>query len=171
MRVQHLRWCLLIVGLILLVSLVGCSASVTPTPSPSATPLSATFEALPSPPDTSLQDTSTPSPQPEIPTQTPLPPRPSKALTPTSVPTLADSEEQELVLNLLQDNGGCQLPCWWGFTPGETTWHTAQEFFASRQPRITTREERSTTPSAYKSHSKSARVVMLLNTISCVTIS
>ena len=131
MKAQHLRWCSLVLGLILLVSLLGCSVSVTPTPSPSATPLSATFEAPPSSSDTPLQDTSIPSPHPEIPTQTPLPTRPSKALTPISVPTLTASEEQELVLSLLQDNGGCQLPCWWGFTPGETTWQTAQEFFAA----------------------------------------
>lgn len=31
---------------------------------------------------------------------------------------------------MLQDNGGCQLPCWWGFTPGETPWQTAETFFA-----------------------------------------
>ncbi len=26
--------------------------------------------------------------------------------------------------------GGCRLPCWWGFTPGETSWQTTKTFFA-----------------------------------------
>jgi len=43
---------------------------------------------------------------------------------------LTTSEEQILISSLFQNNAGCQLPCWWGFTPGETTWQTAQEFFA-----------------------------------------
>jgi hypothetical protein len=25
------------------------------------------------------------------------------------------------------DNGGCRLPCWWGFQPGSTTWESARK--------------------------------------------
>jgi hypothetical protein len=32
------------------------------------------------------------------------------------------------VLDLLQTNGGCQLPCWWGLTPGETSSQEAKFF-------------------------------------------
>jgi hypothetical protein len=36
-----------------------------------------------------------------------------------------------LILSLLQDNAGCRLPCWWGYTPGETTWDSAYPFLLS----------------------------------------
>ena len=40
--------------------------------------------------------------------------------TPTPIPTLPAKEAKLLLLDLLQNNGGCQLPCLWGLTPGET---------------------------------------------------
>ena len=40
-------------------------------------------------------------------------------------------EEYAFVLGMLQNNGGCQLPCWWGFTPGETSWQATRDFFTS----------------------------------------
>jgi hypothetical protein len=54
-------------------------------------------------------------------------------LTPTSPiwtpqPTLPADEAKLYILDLLQNNGGCQLPCWWGITPGQTTWLEAQAF-------------------------------------------
>jgi hypothetical protein len=33
----------------------------------------------------------------------------------------------EQLLDLYLNNGGCQLPCWWGITPGETSWQEARE--------------------------------------------
>ena len=33
---------------------------------------------------------------------------------------------------MLETNGGCELPCWWGITPGETTWQAARDFFTSQ---------------------------------------
>jgi hypothetical protein len=35
------------------------------------------------------------------------------------------------VENLLQNNAGCQLPCWWGLTPGKTTLAEAQHYLES----------------------------------------
>lgn len=32
---------------------------------------------------------------------------------------------------LIQYNGGCRLPCWWGLTPGQTRWETAQELLTA----------------------------------------
>lgn len=55
-------------------------------------------------------------------TPTPLPP------TWTPLPTLDPEEARELVSKLLQDNGGCLLPCFWGMTPGITTWDEAKSF-------------------------------------------
>ena len=43
---------------------------------------------------------------------------------PTYTPfsTLSPSGSISLVLELLQNNPSCLLPCWWGITPGETSW-------------------------------------------------
>ncbi len=61
----------------------------------------------------------------EMSTPTPLPP------TWTPLPTLNSEEASEFVSKLLQDNGGCLLPCFWGMTPGITTWDKAMSFLQS----------------------------------------
>jgi hypothetical protein len=56
-------------------------------------------------------------------------------LTWTPLPTLSPGEADVLVMDLLENNAGCQLPCWWGIWPGETTWDEAKyylETFASK---------------------------------------
>jgi hypothetical protein len=40
--------------------------------------------------------------------------------TPSPEPTLTNADAKNLVINLLQNNGGCQLPCIWGITPKKT---------------------------------------------------
>jgi hypothetical protein len=69
--------------------------------------------------------TSVPTPTPEI-TNTP-------ELTLTAIPkaTLIPEEARKLVQELLENNGGCKLPCWWGITPGKTTWAEAHLFLES----------------------------------------
>lgn len=32
---------------------------------------------------------------------------------------------------MLEKNGGCELPCWWGITPGKTSWQDAAHFLGS----------------------------------------
>ncbi|MGH2536938.1 MAG: hypothetical protein ACRDHL_06070, partial [Candidatus Promineifilaceae bacterium] len=49
----------------------------------------------------------------------------------TPFPTLAPEAAHALVTELLQTNGGCRLPCWWGFTPGQTSWATAGPYLAT----------------------------------------
>lgn len=44
--------------------------------------------------------------------------------TPTAFPNY--DEAQRLVQELLENNAGCKLPCWWGITPGKTTWIEAR---------------------------------------------
>lgn len=39
----------------------------------------------------------------------------------TPLPTLSIAESRRYVLELLQNNGGCKLPCFWGITPGKTS--------------------------------------------------
>jgi len=41
--------------------------------------------------------------------------------------TSESEEAQKLVQDLLESNGGCRLPCWWGITPGKTTWAEARQ--------------------------------------------
>ncbi|MBW8010502.1 MAG: hypothetical protein FVQ83_04560 [Chloroflexi bacterium] len=59
-----------------------------------------------------------------MPTRTPLP-------TWTPLPTLSSEEALELVEELYATNAGCRLPCWWGITPGVTSWEEARQFFAT----------------------------------------
>jgi len=47
-----------------------------------------------------------------------------EASTPTALPNY--DEGQRLVQELLENNAGCKLPCWWGITPGKTTWIEAR---------------------------------------------
>jgi hypothetical protein len=48
----------------------------------------------------------------------------------TPVPTLSSEDAKTVVRELLETNGGCRLPCWWGLTPGRTTWEEALRFLA-----------------------------------------
>ncbi|MEO7841031.1 MAG: hypothetical protein ABIU06_16950 [Anaerolineales bacterium] len=79
------------------------------------------------------------STQPEIVEKTPSPkntevvitqtPIPTLTLTPTPsvipLPTLTSQEKIDQVAEIQTSNGGCNLPCWWGITPGVTTWDDA----------------------------------------------
>ena len=62
--------------------------------------------------------TITPVPSPIL-TQTALP-----DLIPETTPSPTDIPERvtEFVLEMLETNGDCDLPCFWGITPGETSW-------------------------------------------------
>lgn len=46
----------------------------------------------------------------------------------TPLPTLSARQARVKINELLGTNGGCELPCWWGITPGETSWHDASRF-------------------------------------------
>lgn len=84
-------------------------------------------------PSTTLNKASTPTStatiQPPTPTFTPTP-QPTATETPVSIPTPPSVEVRQQVLWLLENNNGCQLPCWWGITPGQTQWAVAEEFLS-----------------------------------------
>jgi len=97
------------------VELVTPMATVTATPTTIVIPtLTATSTATSSPTKTKFPPTSTPTP------------------TPTPVPTLSTVEEGELLSALLIGNAGCELPCWWGVIPGQTSAQVARDLFASQ---------------------------------------
>jgi hypothetical protein len=52
------------------------------------------------------------------PTLTPLPPIPTEKF-------------QSYLSELMENNGGCRLPCLWGIVPGETSWDEASQFLAT----------------------------------------
>jgi hypothetical protein len=49
--------------------------------------------------------------------------------TPTGTPMPPD-EVREWISKRLADNGGCRLPCWWGITPGKTTWEETNKLLS-----------------------------------------
>jgi hypothetical protein len=58
---------------------------------------------------------------------------------PNLSPLLTAKEDAQLV-EMLQTNGGCELPCWWGITPGVTLAEDAQQIFLSLGKPIGIRE-------------------------------
>jgi hypothetical protein len=48
----------------------------------------------------------------------------------TPLPTLDPEQAGNQVRQLLMNNGGCQLPCWWGIVPGRTPLQEAIHFLA-----------------------------------------
>lgn len=65
----------------------------------------------------------------EIKTNTPA----EKMLTPlpSALPTIDSTKAVELTIELLKTNWDCKYPCWWGITPGETTWGDARSFLST----------------------------------------
>jgi hypothetical protein len=130
----------LLTGLIILIAMCGCSSSplVTAILVATSSPLSQT-PRITSPTAVSPAKLSTQTAKLIIATLTPSKVSTStstlaltqilEAPSPTLGPTLAETDKEALVLDLLQNNAGCELPCWWGFTPGLTTWETARDFF------------------------------------------
>lgn len=108
--------------------MAGCISSPTKTilPEPAET-----LRPLPT-----LSSTETQTPSPTLLTSTPtLEPTPTLEITltehpptqtPTVGPTMTTQERKAFVKKLLQTNAGCELPCWWGITPGVTPWQQAQ---------------------------------------------
>jgi hypothetical protein len=56
---------------------------------------------------------------------------PEATSTPPPLSTLPPEGADALLLDLLQNNAGCQLPCWWGAVPGETMWSSFESFLAT----------------------------------------
>lgn len=81
---------------------VSCTASTGQVANPTMTP---------SNPATSIPSLTRP-PSPSLVVNTPVT---------TRTPTLTPEQEKAFVIDALTNNGGCELPCWWGIVPGEST--------------------------------------------------
>ncbi len=104
----------IIISLVIGIQLIGClSGSSTPTPTLLVSEIK-TSNSIP---------TSTPSPNPTS-TNTFIP-----TATWTPLPTILPDEFSDTLLNLLNSNAGCELPCWLGIIPGKTTMPEAVHHF------------------------------------------
>lgn len=93
-----------------LIIIVACSTSVSEA-------------ALPQPVNTALPIfTSTNITETPFNTNTPF------ILTETPLPTLNPEDAYTQLQDLLKNNANCRLPCWWGITPGKTSWQDASRF-------------------------------------------
>ena len=61
--------------------------------------------------------------QTKIATSTPLPTVIVKSIQ-TPLPTLDSQNPSLIVKDLLENNRNCQLPCWWGVIPSQTSWES-----------------------------------------------
>jgi hypothetical protein len=124
---QRIVICSILFGLFV----AGC-VPATNTPVVPTTPAATTSLATKPGPTSTLFPTATNSPSPTA-IAIPLTPTPTYTRLPptwTPLPTLAPTEARAFAMNLLIENSGCNLPCWWGFIPGETRWSEAQQFLA-----------------------------------------
>lgn len=84
-------------------------------------------------PNVPIRFTTTPLAQATTLASTNIVPPPTSIATPTQisspVPTLTVQQLTEYALEMLKDNGGCDLPCWWGIIPGETRLQEAKHRF------------------------------------------
>lgn len=144
MRLKH--FARVICGTLLVILVTCCSQPVTQlTPSPTPVRVSATITLTPTPivatvTPTSTLRVSTPTP-PATPTPSPTH-TPTNPPTLTPLPTLTQKERDAQILQLLQTNGDCSLPCWWGISPGTTTWDTARQLFVSMGSKVPTYSRR-----------------------------
>ena len=93
------------------------------TPELSATPTSTnTATSIPS---ATLNSTATVT---SIPSATPTSsPTPMPTLTP--LPIVDPSQRGQVYYDLMSSNGGCELPCWWGFELGKTSIDEVRQFY------------------------------------------
>lgn len=66
---------------------------------------------------------------------------PTLAATWTPLPTLSKDDKIDIVRILIETNGWCRFPCWWGITPGETTWQEAKQFLGTFSNKIYEEED------------------------------
>ena len=118
-----------------LLVMVGCS-QITPSLNQQSTSISSNLVFTPTSSDKGQTQTKTitatktsPAPKPTVfATEKVLPTFTLTSVsTLTPLPTLSQRDAHNLIQALLQNNGGCRLPCWWGITPGQTDWNTARQ--------------------------------------------
>jgi len=140
----------LIIGLFLtMVTLFGCSGyqpdvqeselvisnkNLTPMAPITTVPPSITLAPASIPTSTpTTTATSSPSATPTATATATQPPtvRPTLVSTLTPLPTIEPQQRGQSYTDLMRNNGGCTLPCWWGFELGATNIGTVKQFYSS----------------------------------------
>jgi len=145
-EMNHFINILLWIGfLLVLMVFVGCTTAQSDTPGsestltgPNDTP-TASADVISSPVPTSISETptATATPAPSIvPTQTPLPTMTIASIstatpTLTPLPTIPPSQRGQVYNDLMSGNGGCTLPCWWGFELGKASIGEVRQLYTS----------------------------------------
>ncbi len=110
---------ILIFSTIIAYLISACSSQIQPTLPPTITPSPTGFTRPSDTPTFPIQPseefTSTPTPSPTIPTYTSTT---TLLPTPTQLPVFSTTEAQDVLSQFVINNGGCQLPCVFGLTPG-----------------------------------------------------
>jgi hypothetical protein len=123
MMIKGKKYTLLAVITFLLASSCSISQQQLPVPTSGESPIPDT--ATP----TFFQPSSTTTITPTVePTRTPTITPTFLIPTWTPLPTLFPDAARSMVTELLNSNGGCRLPCWWGIEPGKTSWVEARHF-------------------------------------------
>lgn len=104
--------------------MAGCSAF-----NPSAAKLTTIPDQQTSEPSSTL--VGAPGNEEILPTLVKLPTAVLPLQTLTNLPNLSQNEARVAMLDLVQNNGDCRLPCIWGLTPGVTDTHSRQMLLAS----------------------------------------
>ena len=129
----------LIVFTLAILLIASCNTSVGSIFTPAVTPVGTTIVPLPTMP---------PSLVPVV--NTPMPPL---------IPTLTAEQERTFVLDMLANNGGCELPCWWGIKPAVATLQTLRDRFGRPFKKGLPRQDGTTLYEAYYDLLNSAGVV------------
>ena len=130
-----------LVALLSLLLLAACAAS-SPTMTPEAV-LAPTSTSTTVPPTNTPRSTDTPrstittTRRSRGPTSTHFPTATPPPVVPTPErpePTLTSEEERLYVEKMLETNGECELPCWWGIVPGSNTIEVLRKIKAYGEP-------------------------------------
>jgi hypothetical protein len=79
----------------------------------------------------------------------------------TQFPTLSPDQLDTVIIKLLKPNLQCQLNCWWGIVPGQTTWQKTQQWLSSEG--IDTHYFESSIRYYYKSYVNPDRIINHFN--------
>jgi hypothetical protein len=116
----YVRVLYFVFSLIILGSLISCQVGPT---------------QLPIQPSETFTQSATGTSSPNPPTQIPIPTATSTEIS-TLISTPQGKDAREKIKYLMDTNGNCSFPCWWGIAPGKTTWDEANAYLSPFVDRI-----------------------------------
>ncbi|HSH05213.1 MAG TPA: hypothetical protein VLL52_22045 [Anaerolineae bacterium] len=142
MVTSYCKWQLAMIVLILALLVSGCTVASNSNQEPMATISTTRIPAVEMSMITRVVTTTILSPTPTTePTLAPATRQPTITLTPveptlTPLPTMSTEAATDLYYELYENNGDCQLPCWWGFEIGSASMAEVEQFYQSLNANI-----------------------------------